>query len=226
MRARLGHRAQPQFSGYTAWRALVPAEALPAEFSAPAVNLWLSDDAHLVHYPVKGGSVINVVAIARDTWREPGWNAPGFGAEILTRFSARDWPARVRALLAAAAHWHKWALQDCSPLSRWGNGPATLLGDAAHPMLPYLAQGAAMAIEDAAILGECMRRTPGDPTAAMRAYETQRMPRTRRTQRAARRNGAVYHLRGPAAWMRSLALMAMGEGLISRYDWLYSWKPH
>src|SRR4029077_5196889 len=115
----------------------------------------------------------------------------------------------------------KWALHDFAPLGRWGRGPATLLGDAAHPMLPYLAQGAAMAIEDAAVLADCLAGVPGDPATALRTYEDLRRPRTRRTQRAARCNGTVYHLGGAAAWLRSLALMAMGERLISRYGWLY-----
>ena len=87
LRRRLGHGAEPQFAGHTAWRALVPAEAVPFELSAPAVNLWLGDGAHLVHYPVRAGRLINVVAILRDAWREPGWNAPGDGAEN-SRFRA------------------------------------------------------------------------------------------------------------------------------------------
>src|SRR5262249_22331132 len=121
---------------------------------APAVNLWFGTRAHLVHYPVRGGSLINVVAIVRDDWREPGWSAPGERAEILARYHAPMWSAVPRALLAAPEHWQKWALYDRPPLARWGKGAVTLLGDAAHPMLPYLAQGAAMAIEDAAVLAQ------------------------------------------------------------------------
>ena len=225
LRRRLGHQVEPRFAGHTAWRALVPAEAMPPELSAPAVSLWLGRDAHLVHYPVKGGQVINVVAILRDTWNEPGWNAPGEAQELLERFPASHWPAQARALLGVADPWQKWALHDCAPLACWGRGPATLLGDAAHPMLPYLAQGAAMAIEDAAVLAQRPGRTPDDPTAGLRPYEERRHGRTRRTQRAARRNGTFYHLGGPDGWLRTLALFAMGERLIRRYDWLYGWKP-
>jgi salicylate hydroxylase len=226
LRRRLGHRALPRFAGHTAWRALVPAEAAPSELAAPAVNLWLGSRAHLVHYPVKAGRMINVVAILRDEWREAGWTAPGSRRDVLDRFPAAQWQSPARALLDASEHWQKWALADCAPLARWGQGPGTLLGDAAHPMLPYLAQGAAMAIEDAAVLAECLGRTPDDAPAAMRAYERARLSRTAKTQRAARRNGAVYHMGGAKTFLRMLALIAMGgDRLIRRYDWLYGWKP-
>ncbi len=196
---------------------------------APAVNLWLGADTHLVHYPVKAGRMINVVAIVGDDWREPGWNTPGEPRELLDRFSAEHWHASARDLLAASERWQKWALFDCPPLATWGttwgNGRVTLLGDAAHPMLPYLAQGAAMAIEDAAVLAACLERNPDVP-AALRTYEASRLPRTTRVQRDASRNATVYHMSGAAAVLRSLALMAMGgDRLISRYDWLYGWTP-
>jgi salicylate hydroxylase len=225
LRHRLGHSAAPQFAHHTAWRALVAAEAAPPQFTAPAVNLWLGCDAHLVHYPVKAGRVVNIVAILRDNWNEPGWSAPGAPADILARFAAPQWQASARDLIGAAQQWQKWALYDCPPLDHWGQGPVTLLGDAAHPMLPYLAQGAAMAIEDAAVLARSLGRTPHEPADAFRLYEQQRRARTARTQRAARRNGTVYHLGGVGAALRTLALSAMGKRLIRRYDWLYGWQP-
>jgi 2-polyprenyl-6-methoxyphenol hydroxylase-like FAD-dependent oxidoreductase len=229
LRQRLGHRAAPRAAGHTAWRTLVPTEAAPKKiggsFTFPAVNLWLGHDAHLVHYPVKAGRMINVVAIVDDEWREPGWNTPGATRELLDRFAAEHWHASARDLLAASEHWQKWALFDCAPLSAWGHGPVTLLGDAAHPMLPYLAQGAAMAIEDAAVLAACLSRNT-DAAVALRRYEASRLPRTTRVQRDARHNGTVYHMRGAAAVLRSLGLMAMGgDRLIGRYDWLYGWTP-
>jgi salicylate hydroxylase len=173
--------------------------------------------------------MINVVAIVGDDWREPGWNTPGEPRELLGRFSADEWHANARDLLAASERWQKWALFACAPLATWGttwgNGRVTLLGDAAHPMLPYLAQGAAMAIEDAAVLAACLDRNP-DVAAALRTYEATRLPRTARVQRDASRNATVYHMSGTAAVLRSLALMAMGgDRLISRYDWLYGWTP-
>jgi salicylate hydroxylase len=236
LRRRLGHRRPPRFARHVAWRALVPAQAVPLELSAPAVNLWLGSKAHVVHYPVKAGGMINVVAILRANLDAPngqesdarllGWSAPGDGNELLARFPAGRWQASVRALLGAAEHWQTWPLYDSAPLGHWGNGPVSLLGDAAHPMLPYLAQGAAMAIEDAAVLADCLGRTPDDPAGAMRAYERARRARTARTQRASRRNGVIYHLGGAEALLRALALVVLGgQKLIRRYDWLYGWTP-
>jgi salicylate hydroxylase len=225
LRRQLGHRTVPRPAGHTAWRTLVPAAAAPKRAIAPAVNLWLGADTHLVHYPVKGGRMINVVAIVGDDWREPGWNTPGEPRELLDRFSAQLWHASARDLLATSERWQKWALFDCPPLANWSKGRVTLLGDAAHPMLPYLAQGAAMAVEDAAVLATCLERNP-DVSVALRTYEASRLPRTARVQRDASRNATVYHMSGAGAALRSLALMAMGgDRLISRYDWLYDWTP-
>jgi salicylate hydroxylase len=226
LRRRLGHRGEPRFAQYTAWRALVDASALGPHDTVPRIQLWLGRHAHVVHYPVRRGSLVNVVAIIRDDWREAGWSAPGERSEILARYPAGVWPASVRAILAAAENWRKWALFDRAPLTSWGKGAVTLLGDAAHPMLPYLAQGAAAAIEDAAVLARRLAETPAEPERALRLYENERYRRTARIQRAARRNGMIYHMGGAEALLHALALVAMrGRGLLARYDWLYNWKP-
>ncbi len=224
LRSRLGQPA-PEFRQRTAWRALVPADAVDEEFRAPDVQLWFGPNAHVVHYPVKGGRLINIVAIVNDDWAERGWNAAGKREELLAHYSQWHWALPVREFLAAPGRWQKWALYDVPPFSTWGDGPVTLIGDAAHPMLPFLAQGAAMAIEDAAVLADNLARTPDDPAAAMRDYELARYKRTARVQRAARSNGRVYHLTAGEAWARNLFLRAAGgKMLLRRYNWLYDWR--
>jgi len=224
VRGLLGHSQPPRFAGRSAWRALVPADAVAPEFRTPAVRLWLGRGGHVVHYPVKGGRLINVVAIMRDDWRESGWSTPVHRSEVLSRFAARSWRGPIREILSIPERWLKWALYDAAPLPCWGRGPVTLLGDAAHPTLPYLAQGAAMAIEDAAALGQWLG-TEKDPAAAMPRYEQARRARTARTQRAARRTGTLYHLGGVGGLLRTMAFAAVsGERLLARYDWLYGWK--
>jgi len=226
LRGRLGHGRAPRFAGHSAWRALVPAEAVVCELSAPRVNLWFGRGGHVVYYPVKGGRLINVVAIMHDDWHAPGWSAPGERTEILARFPAWAWRGPPHELLMAADHWLKWALFEAPPLASWGRGPVTLLGDAAHPMLPYLAQGAAMAIEDAAVLGQCLADGGSDPVRALRLYEKRRRDRTAHTQREAHRIGDIYHMGGIAGLVRTIALAALGgERLVRRHDWLYGWAP-
>jgi salicylate hydroxylase len=224
VRAKLGDPEGPRFRKRTAWRALVPASAVSEEQRQPVTSLWLGPNAHLVHYPVRAGRSINIVAIVEDTWHQTGWNQPGARSEITSRFAG--WAREARALLATPPDaWSKWALYDHAPLRVWSRGPITLLGDAAHPMLPFLAQGGAMAIEDAAVLAHCLAKTPDDPTAALHVYEGLRRSRTARVVRHARRLGRIYHLGGPAALIRNLALTATGgEGLLASYDWLYDWR--
>jgi salicylate hydroxylase len=226
LRRRFGDTSPPRFAEHIAWRALAPTEEVAVDLRGPTVHLWLGKNAHLVHYPVKGGRLINVVAIVRDRWADQGWNAPADRREVIERFLPSVWPLETQILLAAPKRWQKWALYDRAPLYRWGDGPVTMLGDAAHPMLPFLAQGGAMAIEDAAVLSRCLAATPNDVPRAMRNYERQRRARTARTQRAARHNATSYHLGGAPAFLRNLALTAMGgDRLIRRYDWLYGWRP-
>ena len=224
VRSRVGNDAPAQFTGRTAWRALVPADLVPLPFREPITWLWLAPRAHLVHYPVRGGAAINIVAIVQDTWQSREWSEPGAPVDILKRFS--HWAAEPRALIAIPDTWAKWALFERPALRTWSDGPVTLLGDAAHPALPFLAQGAAMAIEDAAVLADCLASSPDQPAAAFGAYEGKRRPRTQRVTVESRFNGTVYHLRGPAALVRNLALGTLsGERLLRRYDWLYDWRP-
>jgi salicylate hydroxylase len=225
-RKKLGHNAVPLFAQRAAWRALIPAKDVSPELAEPVVRLWLGSAAHLVHYPVKGGSLINVVVIADDAWNAPGWSEPASRADLLQRVSKSDWAPQALSLISTPESWLKWALCDLKPIPRWTQGPVALLGDAAHPMLPYLAQGAAMAIEDAAVIAQCLAQTPDDPTAALRTYWAKRRARAHKVQRLAARNGARYHLRGVRAMVRNLTMQALGGArLLHHYDWLYDWRP-
>jgi salicylate hydroxylase len=222
VRTSLGDGRQPAFAQRAAWRAMVPAAQAPAEFRELVTCLWLGRDAHLVHYPVKAGREINIVAIVRDDWREPGWSVPVKPAELGPRFV--DFAPAARALIALPDRWQKWALFDRPPRRLRAQGPVTLIGDAAHPMLPFLAQGGAMAIEDAAVLAQSLGRED-DPARALRAYELARGRRVARVQREARQNSWRYHLSGPLALARDTVLASLGgDRMLRRYDWLYGWK--
>jgi salicylate hydroxylase len=226
IRAQLPGTGPPKFRHRTAWRALIPADAVPAEFREPLVHLWLGLDAHLVHYPVKAGRLINIVAIVHDEWKEAGWSAAGQRVEILRHFARWSWADKARDLIALPEQWLKWALYDRKTPFRGGMGAVTLIGDAAHPMLPFLAQGAGMAIEDAAVLANMLGKYMDDPSDALRAYEGARRHRTALAQLRSRRQARIYGLTGPEALIRNLAMRALGgEKLRARYDWLYDWQP-
>jgi salicylate hydroxylase len=225
-RARIGFKEPPRFAGRTAWRALVPAKEVAPEFREPLIHLWLGRDVHLVHYPVKGGKVINVVVITTDSWNAPGWSEPASRVDLLPHFPDARWAPQARALVRQPEAWLKWALYDRRPLMNWSHGAVALLGDAAHPMLPFLAQGAAMAIEDAAVAARCLARMPDDAAGALKTYAAVRRARTRKVQRLAAKNGERYHLKGVPAMLRNAAMRIIGgERLLRHYDWLYDWRP-
>lgn len=226
VRAQLHGQRPPSFRHRTAWRALVPAEAVAAEFRSPLVHLWLGQDAHLVHYPVRAGRLINIVGIVHDEWNKTGWSAAGDRTEIVNHFARWSWAKQARALIAIPEQWLKWALYDRKTPFHGGKGPVTLIGDAAHPMLPFLAQGAGMAIEDAAVLADKLGKSLDDPANALRAYEGARWHRTYRAQHLSRRQGNIYGLSGPQAFVRDLAMRAIGgERLRARNNWIYDWQP-
>ncbi len=222
VRERLGHEANPQFQRRTAWRALVDADAVEPAWREPLVHLWLGAGAHLVHYPVRGGTAVNIVAIVQDASATRGWAEPADRDALLAQLAR--WTPRARGILAAPSAWQRWSLHDLPAKPRPGTGPVTLIGDAAHPMLPFLAQGAAMAIEDAVVLADCTARGTTDLAAAFRDYERQRAERVVRAVRESARMGAIYHLSTLAAIARNLVMRrAGGQRLGARQDWLYRW---
>ena len=212
--------ASLHFTGATAWRALLPREGLPAPFDAPSVGLWLGPRAHLVHYPVRGGRELNVVAVTEGGAAAQGWNQPANVETLLAGFTR--WCKDSESLLERAAAWRSWSLYRLDGLRRFSQGRIALLGDAAHPILPYLAQGAALAIEDAATLAAAIGASPGDPPRAFHRYEQLRRPRTVRVQRLSRRFGRLYHLRGMLRLARNLMLERRGEAALKDFDWLYA----
>ena len=215
-----------RFAHRTAWRALIPADDVRPEFRTPLAHLWLGHNGHLVHYPVKDGQLINIVGIVHDELNETGWSAPGERDEILRRFARSTWCDTARDLIATPKRWLKWALYERSSDFNGMSGPVTLIGDAAHPMLPFLAQGAGMAIEDAAVLAYYLKDSIDNPDAALRAYEAARRVRTARAQSVSHRQGRIYGLSRPEALVRNMGMRVLGgERLRTRYDWIYSWRP-
>src|SRR6202158_3232982 len=164
----------------------------------------MGPNAHLVAYPISGARQLNVVAVVPGTWNRPGWSAPGEANEIKNAFASSRWPGPARMLIGAVDDWRKWALFTVPDGSEWTDGAIALLGDAVHAMLPFAAQGAGMAIEDAAVLAKCVGQSQneGGPTiaAAMQRYARLRRSRVARVQRTARQAGRIYHLTGPAAF--------------------------
>jgi salicylate hydroxylase len=216
---------QPTFSGHVAWRGTIDARQLPREFGQNRITLWLGAGAHLVVYPVRGGALINVVAIIASEWNRPGWNEAGDASEIAAAFNTRRWCAAARMIIGAPDSWRKWALFTVDGVPP-ATGPVALIGDAGHAMLPFAAQGAAMAIEDAAVLADCLSRQPGNPTEAFRQYAAQRRSRVAQVRRTTWQSGAIYHLPGPIALARNLSMKILGgQRLLSQRDWLYDWRP-
>lgn len=181
------------YSGLCAFRALVPAERAPEFARRPAQTLWIGPGHHLVHYPVSGGRYVNLVAFApAGDYTTESWTATATVNEFLVEFDG--WDPRLTDLIRAAGIPGRWALLDREPLARWSEGAVTLLGDAAHPMYPFFAQGAAQAIEDAAVLARCLAEGADDPTTALRRYEAIRIPRTTKLQAVSHMRAEVNHL--------------------------------
>lgn len=218
-----GDASPPVFTGYEAWRAVVPARAA----DKPRVTLHLGPGRHAVHYPVAGGKEINLVIVRQAKDAREGWSRDG-NASVVTEHLSGASPA-LRELTGAAQGWQVWSLFDRKPAAM-ARGRIALMGDAAHPILPFLAQGASLAIEDAAVLARLLAERLGSDgaagvPAAMTAYAAARAARVARVQAESRGNGRNYHMGWPLSIARDFALKRLGpEGLRSRYGWLYDWR--
>ena len=217
VRAQLFGPSSPTFTGNIAWRALVPSVRLPAGLVRPVATVWWGPRRHFVHYYVRGGTLVNcvcVVEVGRESgWEVESWTERGELAELQAEFAG--WHEAVQTLIERmdADSLHKWALFDRPPSPQWGKGPVTLLGDACHPMLPFMAQGAATAIEDAAALASCLAAAD-DAATAIERYAALRQQRAAWIQGLARRNARVFHLSGLAAWVRNRAAQRSGARIM------------
>ena len=209
--------------GVILYRGLMPLQRVPPEIEADCVTLWLCPGGHVVHYPVSNWRNFNVVVAVDGTLPDDGWKSPADAGEVTRRLPGvcED----LALLLAAPAAWTRWPGADLGPLPNWTRGRVALLGDAAHATLPFLAQGAVMALEDAVVLAREAARVES-LSHAFAAYEGLRRPRTARVQEQSRSMARIYHASGVIAAGRNLTLRLSGPSYaLGRLEWIYRWTP-
>jgi len=211
---------KPRVSGHIAYRAVLKREDVPAHLWSDDVLLWGGEKTHLVHYPLRRGELFNLVAVFHSNKYDEGWNTFGDTAELNERFA--DACPQVKELLGKIETWKMWVLCDREPVKNWTDKRVTLLGDAAHPMLQYLAQGAGQAIEDAVVLREALRHTRGDVEKAFQKYQDKRYLRTGRVQLTARFYGDIYHAAGVQRELRNQMFQGGAESAgFAGLKWMY-----
>jgi salicylate hydroxylase len=217
---------KPQFMDLLAWRGLVPMQRLTEHLRRPVGTNWVGPGAHVITYPVQGGQWMNVVGIVeRGDWRGESWTEPGSHDELLRDFGR--WHEDVRTMMHHIDQPYKWALLGREPRRGWASGPVCLVGDAAHPTLPFLAQGANMALEDAAVMGRCLGAA-ATPTQAFARFEELRWQRTADIVNRSRDNAKRFHnpqLADDAVAVAYVDQEWQPESVRRRYDWLFEYDP-
>lgn len=218
----MGDPSKAKPSGFQAWRGTLPVSVIDPIYEPKRTTLYLGNGGHAVTYPIRNGEAFNLVLVTREKSHEAGWSRIGDAARLKTQ--VKDWKALL-PLISSMPEWQVWSLYDRAPRRRWSLGAMTLLGDAAHPVLPFLAQGAALAIEDSVVLAHLLAQDPEQPDHAFARYQQLRLPRATRVQETARKNGAIYHLPFPLSIARDMAIRQKNARLLNDYDWLYGWTP-
>ena len=214
---------KPVVSGHIAYRAVLPTSEWPKEYRLPKMIVWCGEKTHLVHYPLRRGELFNLVVVFHSDRYEEGWDTYGDPAELHSRFKEKCEP--VRTLLGKVNAWKMWVLCDRPAIKNWSKGRITLLGDAAHPMLQYMAQGGNTAMEDAVCLANQVEAMRGDYEAAFRKYQELRYLRTARVQLMARVFGEIYHASGVNRELRNKLLREWSQDGSIDMSWLYGQQP-
>jgi salicylate hydroxylase len=217
------HGEPPRVTGHVVYRAVVEEKDMPEDLRVNAPMLWAGPRCHLVHYPLRGGKQYNLVVTFHSKEQEEWGVTEGSKEEVLSYFEGIH--PRPRQMLDRPTSWRRWATADRDPVENWGEGRVTILGDAAHPMTQYLAQGACSALEDAVVLGQAVKQCNFDLQAAFRLYETIRIPRTARILWSAREMGRLYHAKGVERQVRNqLWEGRTQEQFYDAIQWLYGWS--
>ncbi len=224
-RQRIGN-VEAEFSNRIAFRAIIDAENGEAFDKTHDVTVTFGPKAHFVYYPLKGGKQLNLVCLVQSEQNaqvENRWSAPAKSSDVLSHLP--NWSSTIKTLIKRTNEWQRWPLYTVAPENPWTNNNTALVGDAAHAMVPFVAQGGAMAIEDAAVLAHAIATQP-DTSSAFKAYENAQKTRVTKVWHEATANGKRYHMSGLAAIARNLGLKAIGgERMANRYNWIYDWRP-